>query len=121
MDRAVKITAQLFLGVSELAFRSEDAFVDIDAKENETPKQDTNSTEVVTGLAIGDIIDIASQRNTNHVWYGLRTLYKTPCPRKVSSTDLLIHIHLESVVVSANEDAIDPDEYDITTVPVNSW
>ena len=95
--------------------------MDIDAKENETPKQDTNSTEVVSILAIGDIIDIASQGNTNQVWYGLRALDITPCPRKVSSTDLLVHIHLESIVVPANEDAIDPDEYDIATVPLHSW
>ena len=95
--------------------------MDIDAEENETPKQDTNSTEVVTSLAIGDIIDIASQRNTNKVWYGLRTLDITPCPRKVSCTDLLVHIHLESIVVPANEDAIDPDKNDISIVPLHSW
>ena len=90
--------------------------MDVDAEENETPKQDTSSTKVVTSLAIGGIIDIASQSNTNQVWYGLRELDVAPCSRKVSSSDLLVHIHLESVVVTANEDAIDPDECDISTV-----
>ena len=95
--------------------------MDIDAEENETTKQDTSSTKVVTSLAIGGIIDIASQSNTNQVWYGLRELDVAPCSRKVSSSDLLVHIHLESIVVPANEDAIDPDEYDIAIVPLNSW
>ena len=43
-----------------------------------------------------------------------------PGTGKVSSTDLLVHIHLERVVVTPKEDAIDPDKYDIAVVPLHS-
>ena len=75
MDRAIvrntvkiEITAELFLSVSELTFRSEDAFVDIDGEENDASKQDTSSAKVEASLATTDIIDISSEKNTNKVW-----------------------------------------------------
>ena len=67
----IEITAELFLSVSELTFRSEDAFVDIDGEENDASKQDTSSAKVEASLATTDIIDISSERNTNKVWDGL--------------------------------------------------
>jgi hypothetical protein len=78
LDRAIvrntvkiEITAELFLNVYELTFRSEDAFVDIDGEENDAPKQDISSTKVETSLGSTDRIDISGERNTNKVWDGL--------------------------------------------------
>ena len=54
------------------------------------------------------------------MWDGLGALDVAPGTGKVSSPDLLVHIHLERVVVATKEDAIDPDKYHIALVPLHS-
>ena len=94
--------------------------MNIDAEEYDTPKQDTSSTNIVTILHISARIDIAGYRDADKIWYSLSTLDEAPGPRKVSSPDLLVHIHLERVVVAPKEDTIDPDKDNIAFVPLDS-
>ena len=88
--------------------------------ESDTAQEDTGGAEVVSSSAVSASVDESCQRYSKHVGQSLATLDVSPGSGEVPRSHLLEDKHLESVVVSSTEDAVNPNKRHVSIVTLQS-